>query len=232
MRTRRWRRLRPRGERPAARFGHNLLAEPAGTLLVFGGQAGSRFFGDLWRYDPAANDWTLLRPAARSLATAPARRSGRGGDAWITHGFTTDGRFDDTWTLAGGALADRSAAAARPLRRCLVQSALAGGGLFCSAGSPTRCRIATTCGASTRHDRVARAAPGAAAESAQPLRGRADCARLVHPRRRRAAGELSDLWRYDFAAGAFRRLGGRGPVGTLGRALAAAGSPGSCCSAA
>ena len=45
---------------------------------------------------------------------------GPGGDAWITHGFTTDGRFDRTWTLAGGALADRSAAAARPLRRCLV----------------------------------------------------------------------------------------------------------------
>jgi len=225
-RARRWRRLRPPGIRPEPRFGHNLLAEPGGTLLLFGGQAGSRFFGDIWRYDPAANAWTRLAPGP-----GPEPRYGAGaaldaaGALWITHGFTTDGRFDDTWALAGGQLADRSAAGPRPLRRCLIQAAHAAGGLFVFGGqsdpAPYRDDLwrFDTATAEWRELRPARRPSRrnryAAAQTTDEW--------FIHggagPR-----GELRDLWRYHFATGAVRRLGGRGPAARSGHALAVAGS--------
>ncbi len=68
------------------------------VLSLFGGPSGGRFFSDAWRYMPRQNRWNKLAPGA-----GPNARYGAGaaidpatGTTWVTHGFTTRGRFDDT----------------------------------------------------------------------------------------------------------------------------------------
>jgi Galactose oxidase, central domain len=135
LRRKRWKRLRPPGRRPRARFGHNLVAERNGTLLLFGGQDESGFFADVWRFNPRHGRWRKLG------AKGPAPRYGAGGavdprtgSLLITHGFTDDGRFDDTWSLSGTRFTEVSAAGTRPLRRCLFESTVYRGGLYLFAG--------------------------------------------------------------------------------------------------
>lgn len=136
VKRKRWTRLRPGGPAPAARFGHDMVALDDGRLLLFGGQSGEDFFGDLWIYDPRRETW------AAHGATGPAPRYGAGvaldrasDSLFVTHGFTNDGRFDDTWAFAGDAFTDASAPpGARPLERCLVGAAYHRGGLFLFGG--------------------------------------------------------------------------------------------------
>jgi hypothetical protein len=93
-----WKRLSPRGRTPAPRFGHNALWVEGRGLIVFAGQQGSDFFDDLWVFDPEKERWREL-PARGQV---PKRRYGScmvvgpDGRLWISHGFTSSGRFDDT----------------------------------------------------------------------------------------------------------------------------------------
>jgi hypothetical protein len=112
--------------RPAARFGHNAAWDRASNnVLVFGGQAGASFFNDLWAFDPETWQWI---PVPLGSAAVPAARYGAGGALdgagrlLVTHGFTTQGRFDDTWAFGGGAWSDVSPAGARPIERCLMRA--------------------------------------------------------------------------------------------------------------
>ena len=76
LKKERWTRVKPRGAKPGARFGHDVVAQEDGTLVLFGGQSGDRFFGDVWTYDPAPQ---LLerdrRPRGPTRATARASRA-------------------------------------------------------------------------------------------------------------------------------------------------------------
>ncbi len=111
---------------PQARFGHNAIWDSGrGRLVVFGGQDGSNFFNDVWEFDPSASAWTQISFAG----SAPAGRYGAGaafdqaGHMLISHGFTTQGRFDDTWRydLAARSWTDVSPANRRPVKRCLMR---------------------------------------------------------------------------------------------------------------
>jgi hypothetical protein len=124
-----WSRIEPAGDVPAARFGHNAAFDPnSNRMLVFGGQAGPNFFNDVWAYDPAANQWSLLADGA-----GPEPRYGAAGalDAgtgvfYVSHGFTNSGRFDDTWgfVVEGSSwLDDSPPEGPRPEARCLVRMA-------------------------------------------------------------------------------------------------------------
>jgi hypothetical protein len=119
-----WQRLAPGGAAPAARFGHEAAWVPGYGLVVFGGQAGSTFFGDLSLFEPATGRWVEL-PAA---GDAPVARYGScsavspDGRFWISHGFTENGtRFDDTraYDLELQRWADETPSDALPIRRCL-----------------------------------------------------------------------------------------------------------------
>ena len=118
-----WRRIKPRNRGPEARFGHSAAWVDGQGLVVFAGQRGSDFFGDLWAFDAGARRWTRLparggSPSARYGSCAvvgPARR------LLISHGFTFAGRLDDTraydfgsrrWTRVGPV-------GRRPGQRCL-----------------------------------------------------------------------------------------------------------------
>ena len=117
-----WARIGDAG--PAPRFGHSATFID-GHLVVFGGQGnGATFFDDSWAFDPVHGRWTKLGPAGK----VPAARYGAGGcrigsSLTVTHGFTTTGRFDDTWALATKWTDVSPPKAARPFRRCLHRTA-------------------------------------------------------------------------------------------------------------
>lgn len=111
---------------PAPRFGMAAAVTPDGAgFFSFGGESNDLFFNDLWTFDFARGAWTLLDDG---LGAAPSPRYGLGGDfdaagrLVISHGFTFEGRFDDTWAYdaaAGGWIDISPPAETRPLRRCL-----------------------------------------------------------------------------------------------------------------
>lgn len=119
-----WQRMDPPGERPAKRFGHAAVWLPSMGLVLFGGQAGSAFFDDLWAFDPVAGTWTELpgdgrRPEARYGTCAVVGPDGR---LWVSHGFTASGRFGDTraWDPASGRWTrETPAEGPAPVERCL-----------------------------------------------------------------------------------------------------------------
>ena len=126
--TNAWRRVVVQGVAPAARFGHEAAWVPGLGLVVFGGQAGSTFFDDLWLFapDPGSDSgsWRLLPPGGGAPIARYGSCSGIGPDGrfWISHGFTSDGvRFADTlaYDFASESWSDQAPATERPVERCL-----------------------------------------------------------------------------------------------------------------
>ena len=117
------------GPAPSPRFGHAIAVDPEGrALYLFGGQADSEtFFNDTWRFDLDALSWEEVatndsRPSPRYGTSAVFDRAGH---ILVSHGFTFEGRFDDTWSLdlATGTWSDVSPAPeTRPLKRCLHEA--------------------------------------------------------------------------------------------------------------
>ena len=131
-----WSELAPAG--PAPRHGHNAVWDSVNDrLLVFGGQQGSSFFNDTWQYDPDTARWAELSPEG----PLPAARYGAGGafspsvaedeprpflpeTFIVTHGFTANGRFNDSWALdvTTDTWAEVSPSDERPVERCLMRA--------------------------------------------------------------------------------------------------------------
>ncbi len=116
-------------EGPPARFGHNAVWDAQrGRMIIFGGQNGSTFYNDVWDFEPATGRWTSN--IRSGIQAAPQPRYGAGaaydeaGHLVITHGFTTEGRFDDTWQrdLALTSWQDVSPQGTRPIERCLMRA--------------------------------------------------------------------------------------------------------------
>lgn len=122
--TQQWKQIHPSGEAPNARHGHTVTFDPVRRrIIVIAGQA-QGFFNDTWAYDIQANAWRQLSPGAGGpnaryglSAVYDAKRD----RIVISHGFTFEGRFDDTWAfdLRTNAWQEISPAGTRPLRRCL-----------------------------------------------------------------------------------------------------------------
>jgi hypothetical protein len=117
-------------ESPAPRFGSAIAEDRAKRrLYLFGGEDGVTFYNDTWRFDFKSMTWRLQDDGA---SIAPTARYGLGGSLddndkfVISHGFTFEGRFDDTWTFdtREKIWTDTSPAAeTRPLKRCLHELA-------------------------------------------------------------------------------------------------------------
>lgn len=119
-----WEALSPSGPAPEARFGHNAAWVDGIGLVIFGGQAGTAFFADLWAYDPQAASWRQL-PASGAVPVArygSCAALGPDGRLWISHGFTAESRrFADTraYDFATGAWTDETPSGDVPVARCL-----------------------------------------------------------------------------------------------------------------
>ena len=115
---------------PLPRFGHAIAVDQQAELLyLFGGQAGSEFYNDLWQFDLASGAWRQLHDGT-GAAIAP--RYGTSmvltdeGRLVVSHGFTFEGRFDDTWSyeLNAGEWFELTPEPdlPRPLKRCLHEA--------------------------------------------------------------------------------------------------------------
>jgi hypothetical protein len=90
------------GESPAAREDHTLIVDPDGEAAwLYGGRAGDRVFGDLWRLDLATDAWSRVSPPGER----PSRRFGHAA-AWLPGiGMTIFGGqagatfHDDLWAF-------------------------------------------------------------------------------------------------------------------------------------
>jgi hypothetical protein len=112
------------GTAPASRFGHEAAWAPGLGLVVWAGQAGTRFFDDLWLFEPVAGTWRQLPSGGDAPVARYGSCSGIGPDGrlWVSHGFTEDGtRFADTraYDLETGTWADESPDGGGPFERCL-----------------------------------------------------------------------------------------------------------------
>jgi uncharacterized protein (TIGR03437 family) len=119
-----WTQINPSGPAPNPRHGHTVTFDPVRRrVIVIAGQ-GAGFFSDAWAYDIQGNSWTQLS----GNSNGPTPRYGlsaiydpKRDRIVISHGFTSDGRFDDTWALdlKSNSWRDISPSNTRPLRRCL-----------------------------------------------------------------------------------------------------------------
>jgi N-acetylneuraminic acid mutarotase len=112
---------------PSPRHGHNAVWDTERERIVFfGGQQGETFFNDAWSYAPREKVWTQLSTGAPT----PEPRYGAGAGVvpgafmFVTHGFTDQGRFDDSWQfdLTQDAWSSLSPQGDRPIKRCLFRS--------------------------------------------------------------------------------------------------------------
>jgi hypothetical protein len=226
LRRDRWRRVTPRGRGPGARFGHSAVWVEGTGLVVFAGQRGVRFFDDLWAFDPERRRWQQL-PSRGSVPKArygSCMVVGRDGRLWISHGFTTTGRFDDTraYNLRSRRWATLTPDGRKPGERCLHdcfttmagELVLYGGqddGAFALDDLWSMGRDRTW----TRHDD-----PAPAARRLYAVTEAADHA-YVFGGAGQDNGALADLWRVDRESLRFERVrpAGNGPsaryAGTL-----------------
>jgi hypothetical protein len=115
------------GGGPPARFGHAAVYDAANRriLLVMG--QGASFFNDVWAFDLEREKWSQLSENGAS-DSQPRPRYGQSvvldsrGRVVISHGFSDQGRFDDTWAFdphTGQWQNLTPSSGARPLKRCL-----------------------------------------------------------------------------------------------------------------
>lgn len=119
-----WTQINASGLAPNPRHGHTVTFDPVRRRVVVIAGQGAGFFGDAWAYDVQANTWSQLS----GNSSGPDPRYGHSGiydpnrdRVVISHGFTSAGRFDDTWALdlKSNSWRDISPSGSRPLRRCL-----------------------------------------------------------------------------------------------------------------
>jgi N-acetylneuraminic acid mutarotase len=212
-----WERLKPHGATPAARFGHSAVWHPDEGLVIFAGQRGADFFGDLWAYDPDEDDWTKLpTPGA-----APDARYGScmviGGDGRlrISHGFTFAGRFDDTRVYDPGRRRWTNATpdGRRPGERCLHDCFLSTTDRLVLYGGQDDEHVALGDLWTKRQDGSWRrlADPALPARRLYALAVTGDDA-WIFGGAGRAGPALDDLWRVDRETLRFQRVRTVGPV--------------------
>jgi hypothetical protein len=112
---------------PDARFGLGAAYDAVRQrVLIFGGQS-SKFFNDVWAFDLKTEKWSKLN----ITGAEPQMRYGTSAvidptadRLIVSHGFTDQGRFDDTWSLdlKTNKWQDVSPKD-RPLKRCLHDAA-------------------------------------------------------------------------------------------------------------
>lgn len=116
------------GPNPTARYTQNAYYDPTNnTMIIWSGQGNSgALYNDVWVFNLATNQWSRIW-ADSNVSGAPLRRYGTASvfepvSRKITTfaGFTTSGRFDDTWTFdVSSHVWQDQTTASHPPKRCL-----------------------------------------------------------------------------------------------------------------
>ena len=110
---------------PAARRGHTAIYDaPRRRMVIFGGES-SGFFNDVWAFDLETEVWEKLAvpgnlpvPRYGTSAVFDSLRN----RMVVSHGFSSEGRFDDTWAfdLVQSRWTNLTPSSGpKPLKRCL-----------------------------------------------------------------------------------------------------------------
>lgn len=116
------------GPNPPPRYTHNLhYHQNANGMIMWSGQGiASAIYNDVWKFSFATNSWSQLWPDGNASGV-PLKRYGTASvfepvSGMITTfaGFTSSGRFDDTWTFdAVNVLWQDRTSSVHPPKRCL-----------------------------------------------------------------------------------------------------------------
>lgn len=114
---------------PAPRHTQNAVYDSANDrMLIFSGQGGG-LFNDVWAFTFADSSWTELSANGNTTGVPLVRYGGvTEYDSLNSHfvtfaGFTSSGRFDDTWTFAPGTMTWNDVSqGVFPTKRCLFNS--------------------------------------------------------------------------------------------------------------
>jgi Galactose oxidase, central domain len=126
MATQAWREITST-TKPAPRFGHGAVYDASNRRMLVVMGEGSAFFNDVWSFNLDSEVWTELK-ASVVISTSPAPRYGQSaaldsqGRLLISHGFTTQGRFDDTWAFDPSSatwIELTPTSGTKPIKRCL-----------------------------------------------------------------------------------------------------------------
>lgn len=116
---------------PQPRRGHGVVYDrPRDRMVIYGGEGTSGFFTDVWAFDLETDTWSEVEtsggpPVPRyGLATVLDSTRDR---MVISHGFSSQGRFDDTWAFdldTHGWTELTPSSGPVPLKRCLQDATL------------------------------------------------------------------------------------------------------------
>jgi hypothetical protein len=124
-----WRQVQGAG--PPARFGQGTVYDAANRRMIVAMGEGSGFFNDVWTFDLERETWRQVKGTANN-ASSPRTRYGQSavldsrGRVIISHGFSDQGRFDDTWAFdfaRNDWVNITPASGPKPLKRCLHEMA-------------------------------------------------------------------------------------------------------------
>jgi len=116
------------GPIPSPRYTHNAYYDiNSNSMIIWSGQGiSSAVYNDVWKFSFASNTWSVLWEDG-NITNAPARRYGTAsvyepvsGKITTFAGFTSGGRFDDTWTFdVNSRTWQDKTTSLRPPKRCL-----------------------------------------------------------------------------------------------------------------
>ncbi|MBI3734522.1 MAG: hypothetical protein HY259_13860 [Chloroflexi bacterium] len=223
--TRQWREVKGLG--PAPRFGQAVVYDAAHRrmLLVMG--EGANFFNDVWAFDLDKETWASISASAVA-DNKPRPRYGQSaaldgkGRVIISHVFSDQGRFDDTWAFDSSTAQWSNltpASGPKPLRRCLhelVYDSIADRVLMfggCSSGfgpCPQGDLWAFDLKSNTWSE-LKPSGPAPTARSNPSMIYDAAGKRMVLFGGKTEGGASAELWSYDLSANRWVTLGGAGP---------------------
>ncbi len=131
-----WVQIMPNGgPNPNPRYTHNAYYDPTNnTMIIWSGQGNAgALYNDVWVFNLSSNQWSLIW-ADSNVSGAPLKRYGTASvfepvSRKITTfaGFTSNGRFDDTWTFdVTNRVWQNQTNTSHPPKRCLHSAVYAG----------------------------------------------------------------------------------------------------------
>jgi len=100
-----WIQIMPNGSSPLPRYTQNAYYDSLNNRMVIWSGQGAELYNDVWAYNFVSNSWQQLWPDG-NVSGVPLKRYGTASifdpanRRFVTFaGFTTSGRFEDTWTF-------------------------------------------------------------------------------------------------------------------------------------